>query len=283
MTQPISCSCADSCCGRFARLFRRLEAAREGAFVPFVNLCDPTPDASLEILETLAANGADALELGIPFSDPCADGPVIAASAHRALQAGSTTAKCLEVVSRFRAKHPDTPISLMLYINLAFAPGLEKFFADCAAAGADAVLIADLPASMRDVVREFDAAAAKAGIELISLVSPSATPEHVRKIAPHAQGYTYLLSRAGITGTDKAAGTPAHEVLAILREEGAAPGLLGFGVSTPEHVRKALASGAAGVIVGSAIVRIITEHVNDMASLKDSLGAYVRSMKDATR
>ena len=128
-----------------------------------------------------------------------------------------------------------------------------------------------------------DIAAAKAGIELISLVPPSATPEHVRKIAPHAKGYTYLLSRAGITGTDKAAGTPAHEVLAILRELGAAPGLLGFGVSTPEHVRKALASGAAGVIVGSAIVRIITEHVNDMAALKDSLGAYVRSMKDATR
>ena len=151
---------------RFAARFAVLAQKKEGAFVPFVNLCDPTPEISSQILEALAAGGADALELGIPFSDPCADGPVIEASAQRALAAGSTTAKCLGIIKAFRAKHPDIPVSLMLYVNLVTAPGVENFFAAAKDAGVDAVLIPDVPISMREAEPEWDAAAKAHGIHL---------------------------------------------------------------------------------------------------------------------
>ena len=154
---------------RFAARFAVLAQKKEGAFVPFVNLCDPTPEISSQILEALAAGGADALELGIPFSDPCADGPVIEASAQRALAAGSTTAKCLGIIKAFRAKHPDIPVSLMLYVNLVTAPGVENFFAAAKDAGVDAVLIPDVPISMREAEPEWDAAAKAHGIHLIAI------------------------------------------------------------------------------------------------------------------
>ena len=154
---------------RFAARFAVLAQKKEGAFVPFVNLCDPTPEISSQILEALAAGGADALELGIPFSDPCADGPVIEASAQRALAAGSTTAKCLGIIKAFRAKHPDIPVSLMLYVNLVTAPGVEHFFAAAKDAGVDAVLIPDVPISMREAEPEWDAAAKAHGIHLIAI------------------------------------------------------------------------------------------------------------------
>ena len=144
---------------RFENLFARLAQRREGAFVPFVNLCDPDPETSLAVLETLVASGADALELGIPFSDPCADGPVVEASADRALANGATPARCLDVLRRFRTAHPETPVCLMLYINLVATPGVRRFMQAAADAGADAVLIPDLPTSMREAEPEWDEAA----------------------------------------------------------------------------------------------------------------------------
>ena len=169
---------------RFAARFAVLAQKKEGAFVPFVNLCDPTPEISSQILEALAAGGADALELGIPFSDPCADGPVIEASAQRALAAGSTTAKCLGIIKAFRAKHPDIPVSLMLYVNLVTAPGVENFFAAAKDAGVDAVLIPDVPISMREAEPEWDAAAKAHGIRAagsapLLLGFGVSRPEHV--------------------------------------------------------------------------------------------------------
>ena len=268
---------------RFAALFESLKAKKEGAFVAFVNLCDPTPEISLEILEALIAAGADALELGIPFSDPCADGPVIAASAHRALVNGAGTAKCLDVIRRFRAKHPDVPISIMLYINLVFAPTPDKFFKECAAAGVDAVLIPDLPVNMREVDKTFDEAADKYGIDLIAIVPPAVDDKHLVRIAKYAKGYTYLLSRPGITGADKEAGMPLMQSVEKLEANGAAPGILGFGVSKPEHVRHALEHGAAGVVVGSAIVKIINENIDDTETMLNKIKAYVSEMKTACK
>ena len=233
---------------RFERLFAALKAKNEGAFVPFVNLYDPNEDLSLEILETLIAAGADALELGIPFSDPSADGPV----------------------------------SIMLYANLVYAPGQEKFFAVCEEAGVDVVLIPDLPVEMREMDQSFDMAAANHGIGLVSIAPPNARPEQLALIAHVSKGYVYLLSRPGITGENNPAHKPAEAVIEGLEKAGAAPGLLGFGVSKPEHVRAALASGAAGVIVGSAIVRIINEHFEEPEVMKEKITEYVRGMKAAT-
>lgn len=239
---------------RFAARFAVLAQKKEGAFVPFVNLCDPTPEISSQILEALAAGGADALELGIPFSDPCADGPVIEASAQRALAAGSTTAKCLGIIKAFRAKHPDIPVSLMLYVNLVTAPGVEHFFA-----------------------------AAKAhGIHLIAIAPPNGTPDLYKEVAQRSTGYVYLLSRAGITGTDKTAGRPGEAEIAALRAAGSAPLLLGFGVSRPEHVRAALEAGADGAIAGSAVAQVITENLSNVPVMLERLTAFVKEMKAAT-
>ena len=172
----------DAMTERFENLFARLAQRREGAFVPFVNLCDPDPETSLAVLETLVASGADALELGIPFSDPCADGPVVEASADRALANGATPARCLDVLRRFRTAHPETPVCLMLYINLVAAPDVRRFMQAAADAGADAVLIPDLPTSMREAEPEWDEAAREAGLHLVAIVPPNASDERVARI-----------------------------------------------------------------------------------------------------
>ena len=229
----------DAMTERFENLFARLAQRREGAFVPFVNLCDPDPGTSLAVLETLVASGADALELGIPFSDPCADGPVVEASADRALANGATPARCLDVLRRFRTAHPETPVCLMLYINLVATPGVRRFMQAAADAGADAVLIPDLPTSMREAEPEWDEAAREAGLHLVAIVPPNASDERVARIAGLTSGYTYLLSRVGITGTDHASGTPAERIIRDLERAKAPPTLLGFGISTPGHVRRA--------------------------------------------
>lgn len=268
---------------RFAKCFAALKDKKEGALVPFVNLCDPTPEKSLEILEILCAADADAFELGIPFSDPSADGPVICMSSKRALENGSTTRKCLDVVRRFRERHPEVPLSLMIYINLAYAPGLDNFFEECSKAGIDAVLIPDIPSSMRASESEWDSAARSHGIQLISLVPPNADDDKVRLISSHSEGYIYLMSRSGVTGTDRTAGMPTRHVVEIMKEAGAPAALLGFGISKPEHVREAMAHGVAGVIVGSAYVRLITENLKDDAALKKALTDYTRSMKEAAK
>ncbi|MDO5531325.1 tryptophan synthase subunit alpha [Sutterella sp.] len=273
MTQP----------DRFAALFERLAARNEGAFVPFMNLCDPDPETSADVLEAIIAGGADALELGIPFSDPCADGPVIELSAQRALAAGSTTAKCFAIVKGIRERHPDLPISLMLYVNLTIARGLGNFFRAAAEAGVDAVLIPDVPISMRELEPEWDGEAEKAGIKLIAIVPPNSSPEIIDAVAKRSKGYVYLLSRVGITGTDRAAEMPSIREIELLKASNSAPTLLGFGISRPEQVRAAIASGASGAIAGSAVTKIVAANLNDKPKMLAELTAFIAEMKAATR
>lgn len=267
---------------RLARLFDGLRKKGEGAFVPFVNLCDPDPATSEAVIEALIAGGADALELGIPFSDPCADGPVIQASAVRALAAGATTAGCFEVLGRIRVKHPDIPVGLLVYINLVTAPGAEVFFKKAVEAGADAVLIADLPIAMREAEPEWDRAAQAAGLHLIAIAPPELDDARAEAIAERSTGYVYLLGRAGITGTDKK-GHLSQSVVKKLRDRKAAPLLLGFGISTPDDVAAAVAGGADGVIAGSAVVQIVNRYLGDVPAMTRELTDYVRRMKAATR
>lgn len=275
---------------RLARLFDGLREKGEGAFVPFVNLCDPDAATSEVVIEALIAGGADALELGIPFSDPCADGPVIQASAVRALASGATTAGCFEVLARIRAKvlarirakHPDIPVGLLVYINLVTAPGAEVFFKKAAEAGADAVLIADLPIAMREAEPEWDRAAQAAGLHLIAIAPPELDDARAEVIAERSTGYVYLLGRAGITGTDKK-GHLSQSVVKKLRDRKAAPLLLGFGISTPEDVAAAVAGGADGAIAGSAVVQIVNRYLGDVPAMTRELTDYVRRMKAATR
>ena len=170
----------------------------------------------------------------------------------------------------------------MIYINLAYAPGLDHFFAQCHEAGVDAVLIPDIPSSMRARESEWDTAARAHDIQLISLVPPNADADKIRRISQHSEGYIYLMSRSGVTGTDRAAGMPTHHVVELMKDAGAPPALLGFGISKPEHVAEAMAHGVDGVIVGSAYVRIINENLNDDQALKSKLSSFTQQMKEAT-
>ncbi len=265
--------------GRYAAMFAALARRGEGAVVPFAVLGDPDMETSHAVLEALVAGGADALEVGLPFSDPIADGPAIQAADTRALKAGARTAACWELVRALRSAHPALPIGVLCYANLAVRAGLPRFYRDAAAAGADSVLVADAP---MDEAEPFRAAAREAGVAFVAMVPPSATPRVVAAVARHAEGYTYVVSRPGVTGTDAAPRQGAAELVRALKRLAAAPPLVGFGVSTPAHVREALATGAAGAITGSAVVERVA-HLRPGARDATVLTAFIREMKAASR
>ncbi|MDX5626827.1 MULTISPECIES: tryptophan synthase subunit alpha [unclassified Brenneria] len=265
---------------RYQQLFKRLDEKKEGAFVPFVTLGDPSPEQSLKIIDTLVAAGADALELGIPFSDPLADGPTIQAATLRAFASGVTLSQCFEMLAAIRQKYPEIPIGLLMYANLVFSNGIDAFYQRCEQVGVDSVLIADVPV---EESAPFRAAAQRHNIAPIFICPPNADDDLLREIASYGRGYTYLLSRAGVTGTEKRAQLPLHHLVAKLTEYHAAPPIQGFGISEPAQVRESLAAGAAGAISGSAIVRIIEQNQQDPKEMLSQLHTFVSNMKAATR
>ena len=267
---------------RFEERFKLLKEKKEGAFFPFVTVCDPDFDTSLEILKTLLKGGADGLELGFPFSDPCADGPVIQKADKRALSSGATTDDFFLVIKKLRALDNLIPISILVYANVVVARGIDKFYKDAAEAGIDAVLVPDIPVNMLNTSDDFEKSAQKYGVDTVLIAPPNADDELLENIAKHSKGYTYILSRYGITGTENTFGKPVRVIQKIEELHGATP-VLGFGISTPEHVKKALEIGAKGVIAGSACVKIIEDNLHGLPLLYARLESYVKEMKDATR
>jgi tryptophan synthase alpha chain len=251
---------------RYARMFDRLNGT--GALGAFLMLGDPDLETSATLLDAVVAGGADMIEVGIPFSDPVADGPVIQAAAQRALAAGVRVGDCFDLIAGFRAKHPDVPVGILTYANLVVAR--TGFMRDAAEAGADSLLIADVPAlEAEPFVRDME----QAGIEPV-LIAAANTPEPtLRRIAQLSKAYTYCVSRAGITGTH-AGGQFDSVLIDRLRAAGAPPPVFGFGIAAPDHVRAAIAAGAKGVICGSAIV--------DLAQRGGDVAAFVRTLKAAT-
>jgi len=248
---------------RYAQIFDGLNG--EVAFGAFVMLGDPAAPP----LELLAEAGADMVEVGIPFSDPVADGPVIQAAAQRALAAGVRVSDCLDLIAGFRERQPQMPIGILTYANIVTARA--GFMRDAAEAGADSLLIADVPAlEAEPFVRDME----QAGIEPVLIAAANTPQPTLRRIAELSRAYTYCVSRAGITGTH-AGGQFDAKLIERLQAAGAPPPIFGFGISAPDHVRAALAAGASGVICGSAIV--------DLAHRQGDVPAFVRSMKAATR
>ena len=275
---------------RYDAMFKRLEEKGEGAFVPFIMLSDPSPAEAVEIISTVVEAGADAVELGVPFSDPVADGPAIQTAHVRALDGGATVQQALDQVRELRQRFPELPIGMLIYANVAYVRGLERFYPDFHSAGADSILLPDVP------VREsqpFTEAATAAGVDPIYIAPAKASRETLEGVAANSRGYIYAISRDGVTGAEKEATVDGlREVVDNINSFGGAPVLLGFGISRPEHVRDAIAAGASGAITGSAISNIIAKytehthpnpgHVTDMAGLKAELSDYVRAMKQAT-
>ena len=264
---------------RYARLFQRLAADGEGAFIPFVTLGDPDPAAGADILTALVASGADALELGFPFSDPVADGPVIQAAATRALAAGTRAADCWRRIREVRESAPAIPVGLLVYANLVVRPGPDRFYASAREAGVDSVLIADLPLAEAE---PFERAARRAGVAPVFVAPPNAPPKRLAEIARRSRGYVYVTRRAGVTGDPGRAAADLRERMAALRRLGAAPPVVGFGVSRPADVRQVLEAGAAGAIVGSALVRCLGTPTGPGAGLP-ALRALAADLKAATR
>lgn len=265
--------------GRYAAMFNRLDTKNQGAFVPFVMLGDPDKATSHKIIKQLVDSGADALELGIPYSDPIADGPTIQGASIRALASDITPDDCFDIIASIRSEYPEVPIGLLLYSNLVLKRGIGVFYADAHKAGVDSILIADVP--LREAQRFIDIAEENS-IQQILIAPPNATEETLETIGEKSAGYTYLLGRAGVTGAETAAEVPASELIEKLTQYQVAPPLLGFGISTPAQVESAISAGAAGAISGSATVNIIAENLSDETAMLSKLGRFVSQMKAAT-
>lgn len=265
---------------RYNNLFKALERENQGAFVPFVTLGDPSLHLSKEIIQTLIDSGADALELGMPFSDPLADGPVIQNANLRALTQHITPNDCFEVIRSIRETNPLLPIGLLMYANLIYAMGINDFYAQCAHSGIDSVLIADVPI---EEASEFIRAAKDHQICPVFIAPPNANEQTLELIASLSQGYTYLVSRAGVTGIDRKSSQPLNHIVNTLNKYHAPPALLGFGISTPEQVKSSLTeSRVNGVISGSAIVQLIETYHRTPTEMMKKLSKLIRTMKAAT-
>jgi tryptophan synthase alpha chain len=252
---------------RYAAMFNRLDG--EGAFGAFLMLGDPDLETSARLLDAVIEGGADMIEVGIPFSDPVADGPVIQAAGQRALAAGVRVDDCFDLIAALRERHSGVPIGILTYANLVVAR--TGFIRDAAEAGADSLLIADAPAiEAEKFTREME----QSGLEPVLIAAPNTPDAALGRIASLSKAYTYCVSRAGITGTH-AAGKFDSRLIDRLEQAGAPPPVFGFGISKPQHVRAALDAGAKGVICGSAIV--------DLVSRREDVTSFVQSLKEVTR
>lgn len=242
------------------------------AFIPFVTAGDPNLETTEKLVVAMAEVGADLIELGIPFSDPVAEGVVIQRADERALASGTTTDKIFDTVRRIREK-TDIPLAFMTYVNPIFAYGPDRFMKNCRDAGVDAVIVPDLPFEEKGELKPF---CTEYGIALISLIAPTSN-ERIAMIAREADGFVYVVSSLGVTGVRSEIVTDLGEMISHVKEAGSIPCAVGFGISTPEQAAK-IAGVADGVIVGSAIVKIVEQYGE--ASVKP-VREYVNRMKKA--
>jgi tryptophan synthase alpha chain len=246
---------------RLDHTFATLKKQNQKAFIAYVAAGDPSFELSLEVMHTLADIGADVIELGLPFSDPLADGIVNQMAADRALKAGMTTARTLDLIKAFREKNNNTPIVLFTYLNPIFTYGFSRFQKDAAAAGADGILLLDLPPDEAELSAEL---AENKSLSHIRLIAPSTPPDRIKMLAEKAEGFIYALSRSGVTGGHSAPAATIPAQVAAIKQHSKVPVCVGFGISNPEQAAL-VAKSADGVIVGSAIVKRIEENLSNPA------------------
>jgi len=243
---------------RIDATFQELSTNQKTAFVAYICAGDPDYEASLNIIRSLADAGADIIELGVPFSDPQADGIVNQLAAERALKSGMSVPKLMQLIKDFRTTH-ETPLVLFTYLNPVYAYGYEKFHTDAAAAGADGILLLDLPP---DEIANNQELAKSEGLKHITLISPSTPPERMKMLAKQSEGFIYALSRMGVTGAQAAPSASIGDLVASIKEHTDTPVCIGFGINTPEQVAT-VAAECDGVVVGSAIVNQVAENAAD--------------------
>ena len=242
------------------------------AFIPFITCGDPDLETTGAAIRAMAANGADLIELGIPFSDPTAEGVVIQGANLRALRGGVTTDQIFDFVRALR-KDVKIPFVFMTYANVVFSYGANAFISACAELGIDGLILPDLPYEEKD---EFLPTCRKYGVDLISMIAPTSA-DRIAMIAKEAEGFLYIVSSLGVTGTRSEIKTDLASIVEVVRRNTKTPCAIGFGISTPEQAHK-MAAIADGAIVGSAIIKLLERYGKDAP---DKIGAYVKSMKDA--
>ena len=264
---------------RLAPAFARAKAQNRAAFIGYVCAGDPDFDTSLAVCRTLLGRGVDVLELGVPFSDPLADGLTNQLAAQRALESGMNAARVFELVRRLRAEFPDAPIVFYTYYNLVFANGVDAYVRAAAAAGVDGMLTLDLPP---EEAGEVQAAAKKHGLDTVFIVAPTTPDARIAKIAAATTGFIYYVSREGVTGVRQDAAANVPEAVARIRAHTKLPVAVGFGISTRAQVKQA-AVHADGVIVGSVLVNCIRENLGSPEKMTARLAAVTADLAEGTR
>jgi tryptophan synthase alpha chain len=251
---------------------------RDKAFIPFTVLGYPAPQASVDIIKAMVRGGADMLELGFPFSDPIADGPVIQAADTLALENGADTDSCFRLLQAVR-RFTDIPIGLLVYYNLILQYGVDAFYRKCSERNIQHVLAADIPLEEAGAILK---AARKHGIGTVFIVSEVTDGKRLRRIFSKTSGYIYVVSRPGVTGAKDDIPHSTTKLLSKLRSQTALPLYVGFGISTPAHVRAVCQAGADGAISGSAIIRLIRQNLDNRRKMINCVEKFVRRMKEQT-
>ncbi len=262
---------------RINTCFETLAASGKKALIPFITAGDPSPEVTLSLMHAMVEAGANIIELGVPFSDPMADGPVIQLASERALAAGTTTQVVLDTVAKFRETDNTTPVVLMGYLNPVEAMGYETFAHNASVAGVDGVLLVDLPP---EEAKEVAPLFKEKGIELIFLLAPTTTPERVSLIAQAGSGYLYYVSLKGVTGSATLDTEAVAKQVAMIRERTSLPIGVGFGISDAASA-KAIAKVADGVVVGSALVRRVAENLEQPEQIPTQVAALLADMRAA--
>lgn len=262
---------------RLGQRFARLQQQGERALITYVMAGDPSPAATLQIVQALDEAGVDAIELGIPFSDPLADGPLIQEAGLRALAQGMTVQQTLELIRSIR-QTSQIPIVIMTYFNPVLRYGVERFAAEAAACGADGAIQTDLTP---EEAGEWIQCARASGLDTVFLVAPTSTDARIRAAASLSTGFVYCVSRTGVTGARDTLPAELGTLVRRVKALAAVPVCVGFGISTPEHIRQ-VGQDADGAVVGSALVRLIAQHAQD-PELPRKVHEFAASLKEATR
>jgi len=258
--------------GRIETVFASL---KRPAFIGFTVAGDPDRETCIRAALALIEGGTDILELGIPFSDPVADGPTIQKADERAIAAGTTVDTVFDIVRDLRKK-TDVPIVFLAYYNMIYHRGINRFYQEAHEAGVDGILIADMPVEESDDVYD---TALRYGIDPIFLITQTTSDARIRKITARAHGYLYLVAVLGVTGVRDTVSAGAIDLLRRVRKQTSVPLALGFGISTPDQAKICAVAGADGVIVGSAIVEVIGKNSGDPSAMERQLKSYVTRMK----
>lgn len=263
----------------YQEMFNRVKEEGEGAFIPFVVAGDPDFETSLEIVKTYVDNGADALEIGFPFSDPVADGPTVQDADLRALNSGMTTKRGFEFIKRIR-EFTSIPIGLLVYYNLIYKMGVDEFYKNAKESGVNGVLSADLPP---EEAKTAVTSARKHDIDQIFMVAQTTSNERLQSISKMCSGFLYVVAVMGITGARTNLESSTVELISRVKEHSNLPLAVGFGISKPEHVRSVIDAGSDGAIVASALLNIISHNLQDKEIMLKEMGAFAQELKEGTK